>query len=1137
MRTLMLRYLLWVCLLMAGSGPIAAQSLAWNGQPQNKLTLREALRQLEKQHRAKFIYETELLDQKIADPGVVKSQQPLEQKLDQLLQPIGLGYKPADGGYYFIFPQKVKQTPKEPKATQETPADPNLGSPVATDPAGTTSLGQEPTRLLTDRTLSGRVTDDTRAGLPGVSILLKGTVRGTTTDVDGRFKLSIPDAGGTLVFSYVGYQTQEVAVTTQSDLNVTLASDIKSLQEVVVVGYGEQKRSDLTGSIASVKSEDIKNLPVRSVTDALQGRVAGVYVTSESGQPGANSNITIRGAGSLGGVSPLYVVDGMPFFGTGFNFNVQDIASIEVIKDASAAAIYGTQASGGVILITTKKGQSGELRVGFNANYGVRNVFNLPEQLGRDEYIRAQIANGRPASAFPNPSALPDTRWLDEIYTQGKEQNYTAYVSGGTAKSSFYLSTNYQRQDGVRINNWLERYTLRLNSEHNLSKRLKIGQTLYGTFTQDAPPIIPNQGPVNFRNSPLVPVYDPTNPLGGWGRDQESQRGNAVGDAYSTYRLNGAYAANLSAYLDWEIIDGLKFRTNLGANIDHFNSYYYEYAFDFGQVQRPQAQTTFGKDFGTARQLLANYTLSYTKKVGDHDFNGLVGYEARRAENSNIGGRSYFALLDRQTNFNLIQNDNLNRPFAGGDNSFRLLSQFARVNYAFKDKYLLQFNIRRDGVSNIFGPNNRFGVFPSVSAGWKITEEAFMKNLEVVSNAKLRVSYGRLGNYQGIGSFLFVGDFRQGFAADLGGGKAGGFGLSNKLPNADIRWESLLTTNVGLDLGFFGNRLTASIDWYNRQTKDMLYAVPLPPSAGLGNEVQYNIGEMRNTGLELALQYEGKTGDFTYSVGVNGAFNRNELISLDPNSTTGQIIDGGLNEVYGNQQPSRSVPGQPLGQFWGYLVDGVYQTADAARNGPTLSFANNERPAAGDLIYRDLNGDGTINDNDKTFIGNPWPRLTYGITLNGGWKGLDLRLFFIGVQGVDVYNPMSAFEHFFFNDYNSTARIFETSGFGGGPITDVPRANIANWGQVSSYHVENGSFLRLKNLQIGYTLPASVISKLKMTSARVFVMTDNLLTFTRYTGIDPETATAGSPRSRGIDNANQRYPLSRLYSLGLNIEF
>ena len=473
-------------------------------------------------------------------------------------------------------------------------------------------------------------------------------------------------------------------------------------------------------------------------------------------------------------------------------------------------------------------------------------------------------------------------------------------------------------------------------------------------------------------------------------------------------------------------------------------------------------------------------------------------------------------------------------------------------------------NVRRDGYASKFGPNNRFGVFPGVSAGWKISDEAFMKNVPYLTLLKLRAGYGSLGNATQ-GDFAYLGGYRNGFSYDFtsGGNRQSGITLEGRIPNPDIRWESINTTNVGIDAGLLNNRLTVNLDYYHRLTTNMLYQIGLPPSAGLGGSVPANVGQLQNTGFEFNLDWRDKVGAFTYGVGFNGGFNKNKLLSLDPNLGSRAFLTNGSpqSDPYRDPTTSRSAPGLPIGQFYGYQVDGIYQAdATTGENRPKLV---DYTPKAGDLRYRDLNGDGKITDDDKTYIGNPWPKLTYGVNLTVGWRGFDMRAFFSGVAGNKIYNSYESLEHLFFSDYNTTDKIFGTSGFNRNPttgqpivaglpsngVTNVPRSGTlddldknGNWLLVSSYHVQNGSYLRMRNLQIGYTIPQVVLNRLKMSSLRIFVMGDNLFTITGYKGVNPDISPqerdgVRSPLQTGIDAATFRYPISRLVSLGVSADF
>jgi TonB-linked SusC/RagA family outer membrane protein len=1121
-----------------------------SGEPTRGITLglTDLLARLKESHKVFFLYDQEKLQGKQVkvDPTQLKD---VEKTLGRVLPPLKLHYKKLNDKNFLILTTDQEPTPGSSGVT------PGESGDARTPTGDLTLLASQGPGLLTmvpDRRVSGRVSSSENGeGLPGVSVRVKNSTAGTVTNNNGEFSLSVPDNANVLVFSSVGFITQEVPIDGLSVLDVKLAVDQKNLDEVVVVGYGTQRRKDLTGAVASVKGSDIKNLPATDINTALQGRVPGAFVTANDGAPGASAKIYIRGPVSINGGDPLYVVDGVPFVGTGYNFNIQDIESIEVLKDASAAAIYGAKAAAGVILITTKRGKAGQLHVSFNANYGVRNVFNLPQTLRRDSYIQAKKAFGFDVNDLygdaTRQSQLPDTDWFRETYRQGKEQNYTVSMAGGGDKSTFYISTNYNKIDGTHIGNWIERYTLRINSDHKITKRLKFSETLYGKYGNDTPNAATGQGNLSFRNTPVMPVYDPTNPLGGWGRAPKGfQGGNDVQAAIGSYRRNKNFEINLAGTLDYELLDGLHLRGTLGTSLFSTDNYYYDYKADIGTTVNRE---DFNKYYEKSQAYIGTYTLNYDRTFGLHTVKALLGYEARKRDYGNLFYSNFNPLTPRPSSSDLVQSvTNATGTFYQDNVYDRILSQFARFEYSYAGKYLLTANVRRDGYGSKFGPTHKFGVFPGLSAGWVISSEDFMKTLPAVSFLKLRAGYGVLGNSV-VRDFAYATSYTQGYSYDftVGGGtnKQNSIGLASQLPNPDIQWESVATANVGLDGALWQNKLTFNLDYYSRQTRKMIYNVPIAPSAGMGGDVPANIGQMSNKGMELYLEYRNKVGDFSYTVGLNGAFNRNKLISLNPDLGKLTVTSGYLNEFYGSQQPNRSEPGLPLGQFYGYQTDGIYATN--AASGEARPKVGDYVPKVGDLRYVDQNGDGVINADDKVYIGNPWPKFTYGTTLGAGYKGFDLRAFFSGVQGNQIYNAFESFEHMFFSDYTTTSKIYETSFFNGNGLTDKPRVgtitdvdltNNGNWAYVSSYHVQNGSYLRMRNLQLGYTVPPSVLSKLRMSSLRVFVMGDNLFTITKYKGINPEIAPLdGNILQQGIDMANGRYPMSRLVSLGLNAEF
>ena len=1137
--------------------------------------LLKVLAELEKNHQVIFDFDNELVKSKVVNvAGLDTRTADLERVLVELLRPLNLTFEKFNSRSYMIY----SRTGNTPRPASSRPA-PSTTRPDLTSVAGlaaptmlTASLTD---RVLTyqvvDRAVSGQVTDN-GTPLPGVNVLVKGTGIGTSTDANGNFKLNVPDTRNVLVFSYIGYVTQEENITGRSTVNVSLVVDTKSLDEVVAIGYGEQKRSALTGAVSSVRAAELRNLPATDINTALQGRVPGALVQQNDGSPGGSSSIIIRGPLSIQGGNPLYVVDGVPQGGLGYNFNLQDIESIEVLKDAAAASIYGAVAGGGVILVTTKKGRAGKLQVGFTANYGVRNAINLPTLLGRDQYIPAKQAFGFNVVDLYGPqsgwSKLPDTDWINEMYRQGSEQNYQVSLSGGNEKSHYYLSGNYNRIEGTRIGNWLQKYSLRLNSDHQIGRRVKFTQTFQATRSDDSPNQNVNQGPLSFRSTPVMAVYDPTNPLGGWGKSPKGfQGGHDVQGAIGNTRNGNNYEFYASGALDYEIVNGLTARALGGTRFNTGSYYEYSPTYDLGTSQRNLDETR--QNLSRSQDYVGTLTLNYKKSFGQHNVSVLGGYEARRSDYVNMRFFNRGSLITYPQSSGVFGNVNTAvGEFDKGDIYGRILSQFGRVEYSFADKYLLTANIRRDGYASKFGPNYKFGVFPGVSAGWKISDEAFMKNVTFVSNVKLRVGYGSLGNVPN-NDFAFISNYQSGYSYDFGAGRQSGVTLAAKLPNPDIRWETVNTTNIGLDAGLFNNRLTVNADYYYRLTDKMLYDVGLAPSAGLGGSVKANVGQLENSGFEFNLDWRDRAGEFTYGVNVNGAINRNKLLALDPTlgSQTFLTNGGPGSDAYQDGSVSRSAPGLPLAQFYGFISDGIYQ-ANAATNEkrPTVGDIV---PVAGDLIYRDISGpkgvpDGIITDADKTYIGNPWPKFTYGITLTAAWKGFDVRAFFNGVQGIDLYNSFESMEHIIFSDYNTTAKLFTTSGFNqdatgkrivdGLPsngVTSVPRVgnldNLdknGNWSRVSSYHVQDGSYLRMRNLQIGYTIPRALLDRAKISSLRVFVMGDNLFTITGYKGINPDIAPQYDTNTRqlsvlqtGIDAASFRYPVSRLLSVGVSADF
>lgn len=1003
-------------------------------------------------------------------------------------------------------------------------------------------------QLIQGKTVSGKITSlEDGSGLPGVNVVVKGTSNGTVTDIEGNFVLEVEGENSILEFSSVGFISEEVLVGNRSIFDITLSPDITALEEIVVVGYGTQQRGDLTGSVSSVKGEAIKNVPARNLAEALQGRVAGVQITDSGGRPGSGADIIIRGAGSVNGTPPLYIVDGIRI-GTGNNFNLQDIESVEVMKDASAAAIYGAQAAGGVILITTKRGgKSDKINVNLNARYGFRTPTGLYDLLETPDYITAKRAIGANDPTWDNPSQLANTDWHDELFRTGQEQNYNISMDGGGDKANYYLGFNYQREDGIIINNYFQRFNLRLNSDFDISDKITIGESLMAWKTNENPPAGGSGEP--FRSTPTMPLKDPDDPAtetGDWAKNPSGfSGGHPVANQYINHYNTDQYGLEGNVYLNWSIVRGLDFRTNLGAQLTNRDEYQFTQFADWGSNTQPQRMV---KELSNWQQYTSNFVLTYQTEFGKSNLKVMAGYEAIKSTSDRLRGEAgqFPTVVAESFDIKLDANPLLQ----GGPGNGRFESVFGRLNYDYNGKYLLQATIRRDG-SDKFGPNNKWGTFPSVSVGWKLSDEAFLSGVDFVDNLKLRASYGVLGN-DNIGQFAYESAFAR-INVHSFDDNAEVVGYSSvKFPNQSIKWEEITTTDIGVDFTFLDKSFDFTFDWYKKITTDMLYNVNIPLTSGYGRHnsnptsVPVNIGEIENTGVEFTLNYYKKVGGFNLNVGANASFNNNKVIDLGEGNVP--INEGGAGFAY-NGSFSRTENDYPMGSFYGYEVIGIFKTDaevqqlnDAAPGG----VYQNSQTAAGDLHYADINGDGVINDDDRTIIGNPWPKTIYGLNIGLGFKGFEFNMLFSGVAGVDLFNGNKAYAQTIYGDYNTTDEIFNASFYGNNGLTNQPRIGgddasgnfirdpNGNYSRPSSYFIEDGSYVKLKNLQVAYNLPKSIVSNLNMSSVRIYFTGQNLFTITNYTGRDPEIA--GGVKSRGIDYfAN--YPHTRLYAFGIELGF
>jgi TonB-linked SusC/RagA family outer membrane protein len=1081
--------------------------------------------------------------------------------------------------------------------------------------------------LAQSRTVTGKITSqDDGSSLPGVNVLVKGTTTGAITDANGGYSVSVPGNDVTLVFSFIGYVTQEVAVGSRTTVDVQMGADVKALEEVVVTGYTTQQKKDITSAVAVVSPKELLSVAATSVQQQLQGRAAGVFVTS-SNVPGQGANVRIRGFGTIGNNDPLYIIDGVPTKDNLANINQNDIESIQILKDATSASIYGARAGNGVIIITTKRGKSGAPKVTFDAYYGTQTQGNLLPLLNTAEYGQylwqsklnagvvnkttgnpehGQYGNGPepvipdyivPSGAFegdPRVDAskygyvrfLPDgsnnpafgrdvfqttrankegTNWLDEVLNPAPVQNYQLGVSGGGETARYAFSANYFNQKGLIIYNGFERYSVRANTDFTIKKRIRIGENMQVLYAKRTG-IFGDQNESNeisfaLRNQPIVPVRDIA---GNFAGTLGNNLGNARNPVALLYRSkdNGYQDVRIfgNVYAEVDILNGLTARTSFGVDgtvgrgkraitPDWENSEagrYYEYTADFNYRNAWTWTNTL------------NYKLLLNES---HDINLTAGMEAIRQYGENQSGfRSRYAttaalfpedlkFLDAgnpqfQTNSGSIRNDN------------SLFSYFGQANYSYRSKYLLSATLRRDASSRFLAAQ-RWATFPAFSVGWRLTEEEFMKGIPLLSDLKLRAGWGQTGNQDGINdynSFEFYNTdvYRGGYSVR---GQANNYDLAyslRKFGNPSGKWEATTSTNLGFDLGLMDQKVEVNFDWYNRQTDDVLLQVALPLALGNGDNPFYNAAGVRNRGVDLGVNYRDKVANaIDLSLGVIFSTYKNVVTVIDPNNDAAVIQGISLR----TPPVTRSIKGYPISSYYGYIVDGIIQDPvdeSGVVNGAKLpgyydAVVNVDMDGdgtrepvrgVGKFIYRDVNGDGIISAADQTLIGNPHPDFNFGINLSVGYKGLNLTAFMQGVYGNQIFNYVRYWTDFnTFQGNRSTRMLYESwrpdNRDATLPILDE-RDAISS--RPSTYFIEDGSYARLKNLQLSYDVPQAIMSKLGMGTFRVYVQAQNLFTLTKYTGLDPEMQLRDNNNNQiGVDEAVT--PTSKMYLVGLSLGF
>lgn len=1018
---------------------------------------------------------------------------------------------------------------------------------ILTSQKETASAGSLPVNQQ-DKSVSGVVVDSNGEPVIGANVMVKGTTTGSITSIDGDFVINNVPSSAVLVVSYIGYITKEVPVGQQKSLRIVLKEDLKTLDEVVVVGYGTMKKSDITGAIASVDQEKISRQPVANVSSALQGLATGVSVTSNSGSPGSASTIRIRGVGTVNDAEPLFVVDGMPV--TDINYlSASDIQSMEILKDASASAIYGSRGANGVILITTKKGAVGKTTVTFDAYWGVSKLLNNLNVMSGPEWYDLQTEINKvkaEAGAAEIDLSLVDrntsTNWMDEISRSAFMHNYSVGISGGKADDYKYnLGINYLNQEGTIKKSEYERINVRQSSEKTIVKDLlTVGTNVsisksnssgiseynnsglydadYGIISNAirVEPVVPAVKPDGtYGSSPYIDYYNPLASI--MYRDNRTKNLAVIGNVYG----------------ELEIIKGLKLKSSFGAEIRRTEVKNFSPVYFVSNSQKND-ESSLSKSHTNGNYYTFENTLTYIKTFAEkHSLNVLAGYtnEWGKREVLGLSGRDF---IGEASNLHYID-ATLDKSKTTGTNNatdYGLISYLGRLHYEFDNRYLLTASVRRDGSSK-FAKDNRWGNFPSFALGWRINNEPFFQKLNAnwVSSLKLRAGWGQIGN-QNIGSYLdrsLLSLWTQ-YGALFGAGSNETLyqGIAvRRLGNSNIKWETTESMNIGLDASFFNSKLIFSFEYYDKTTKDMLLAAPMPKYMGYFDNTYTNIGAANNRGVELNLEWRDQINEFEYSVGFNLSTIRNRMTKLNGGTP---IPSGVLRQQYATYTNE----GLPIGAFYGYVTDGLIQTEDQLAAVKKAGYQPNAK--LGDVLFVDTSGDGKLDEEDKRMIGNPIPDVIYGFNLGMAWKGFDVSLQFGGTIGNEIFNAMRLYTYSL-TDITNKDRALLNYWTPTNTNTNIPRLDAADYNnnnRLSDRYVENGSYLRLRNAQIGYTLPSSWVKKAMLQNVRVYLSGQNLFTISSYSGIDPEVGQSAS-LSRGIDYGI--YPQSRVITGGINVTF
>jgi TonB-dependent starch-binding outer membrane protein SusC len=1020
--------------------------------------------------------------------------------------------------------------------------------------------------MAQDVTVNGTINDESGLPVPGATISVKGTNKATASDFDGKFQISVP-SNGTLTVTFVGYVTVQEAVNGRTKLDIKLTPESQNLNEVVVVGYGTQKKSVVTGSISSVKAKDLESLPITRIEQSLQGRVSGVSIAANAGQPGSASTIRIRGFTTLNNNDPLWVVDGVIIDNGGIGYlNQSDIESIEVLKDGASGAIYGSRAAAGVILVTTKKGKAGKISVNYTGFSGVSQAAKKLDLLNADQYVTIMneaYTQGGKDKPYTNTTGYgKGTNWQDAIFNNNAQRtSHELSFSGGNDVSTFYMSFGILDQEGI-ITSEISNYTrknIRLNSTHKLGKYFKIGQTL--GYSNEKTIGVGNTndefgGPLSsaINLDPLTPIIE-TNP----NQPIYTNNPNALKDANGNYygistivtqentnplaytqtRLgNNDFADNFvgNIFIEAEILPGLKFKSAAGGKLAFYGSDNFTPVYFLNGATKREKNELF-RSYKKSFSWNWENTLNYTKKFGDHNLGALIGkgtYVDNITSGNDVTYQGVPATTHDEASFNveIPIADKIANAYDSQAYEHRVESLFARLNYDYKEKYIFTGIIRRDG-STRFGPNHKYGTFPSASLGWVPSKEGFWKENNVVNSLKIRGGYGVTGN-DSSPDFLYISTIGIRRNYTIGGTPIPGQS-PNAIPNPDLKWEETKQANIGFETTLF-NDFSLTFDLFKKKTDGIIMKVPNPGYVGSTGDTYANLASMENRGFDLELGYRKRIGALNLSVNGNFSYIENEITYLDK----------GVNFIAGNEtvqsssyEINRTQVGQAYNSFYGFKTNGIFQTVEevnAYRNTAGGLIQPNAKP--GDFRWQDLNGDGQIGGEDRTFLGTSLPKYTYGFTLNLDYKGIDLLVFGQGAGGNKIYQGLRRLDIINANYQTDVLNRWT----GPGSTNSYPRVTTddtnKNFSNPSDFNLEKGDFFRFKTIQVGYSLPSDLINKISLTKVRLYVTGENLFTITNYSGFDPEI---GGPTASGMDNVQGvdrgYYPQAKSYMLGVNLQF